>query len=151
MSKPSNFITNVFFSGLSWLSSLAFLVILILAARFLGDEVYGQFSFAFSLVALFEVTADLGMKAYVVREIARSRDRTGEFLTHALALKTGLAALTTLILIGLALFMDVTGEVRTAIYLLTIAMISKSYKLMLKSLESRKICHVVHTLEKGLP
>jgi O-antigen/teichoic acid export membrane protein len=127
-------LSNVFFSTISWLSTFVFLVILILAARFLGDEVYGQFAFAFALVALFEITADLGMKDYLVREVARRRDETGRFLLHAATLKVVLCALTAGVLALLALSLDLKPEVRTAIYLLTAAMFCKSFKLTLRGI-----------------
>ena len=78
MSKDNSLISNVFFSAISWLSSLAYLLILILAARFLGDETYGQFAFAFafSLIALLEFVANFGMKDYLVMAaLAAARKR----------------------------------------------------------------------------
>ena len=87
---------NTFFSAASWASSLVFMVLLILAARFLGDESYGQFAFAFSLVSLLEVITDLGIKEYVLRESARKKKQTITLIGNALTVKIFLSLFTTL-------------------------------------------------------
>lgn len=132
MAKSQNMLTNLLFSALSWLSNSALLVVLILAARFLGDEVYGQFAFAFSLVALFETATDFGMKDYVVREMARRPDQRAGLLAEAMALKAGLSVLTIGALVSMALTMDLRPDVRLAVLLLTVAMVAKSFKLLFR-------------------
>jgi O-antigen/teichoic acid export membrane protein len=73
------------------------LIFLVLAARVLGPERFGKFTFAYTLAALLGAALDLGMHSLLVREIARARARTAEWWVAAVTLKLGL-----LIPIGLA-------------------------------------------------
>lgn len=134
MNKRQSLSANVFFSAISWLSSLVFLVIMILAARFLGEEIYGQLAFAYSLVALFEVATDLGMKEYLVREVARARERTPEYLGTALMQKAVLSIITVLIIYVVVYLSDFKGEVKTAVRVLTLAMLCKSFKFTFRAI-----------------
>lgn len=127
-------VANVFFSGLSWLSNVSFLIVLILAARGLGDVVYGQFAFAFAVVALFEVATDLGLRDYLVREVARAPDQTGQFLGTALFVKAWLSIGTLLVLHVVALQITSGADVRLAIDMLALAMVCRSFKLIFRSI-----------------
>jgi len=134
MTERKSLLSNIFFSALSWMSSFVFLALLILAARFLGDEVYGQFAFAYSLVALFEVATDLGMRDYLVREVSRAKEKTSEYLGMALIQKTILSMIAVTILFLTASLLDLRYEVRIAVRVLTLAMVCKSYKLLFRAI-----------------
>lgn len=127
-------VRNVLFSAVSWFSSLVFLLILVLAARYLGDVVYGRFTFAFAFVALFEVATDVGLRDYLVREVARARDETGRFLGTALFVKAALSAATLLVLVLGAGLVTPRDDVRLTIQLLALAMVCKSFKLVFRSI-----------------
>lgn len=134
VSNPTvGLLRNVFFSAASWASTFVFLVLLILAARYLGDEAYGQFAFAFALVSLLEVTTDVGIKEYVLREIARKKSQTIIFVGKALTAKVILSIFTTLLLVIIASALHLRQDVRVIIYLLTISMVFKSFKLFFRS------------------
>lgn len=133
-SPTAGLLRNTFFSAASWASTFVFLILLIMAARFLGDEGYGKFAFALALVSLFEVTTDLGIKEYVLRESARIKDQTMFFIGNALIIKVFLSISTIGILIILALFLDIDSDVRLVISILTFSMVFKSFKLLFRSI-----------------
>jgi O-antigen/teichoic acid export membrane protein len=89
-------------------------------ARVFGDEAVGQYSFAFSYTYIFSVLADLGLSAYLIREIAR--DRTGDrtlfsqgllLRTAALVIFFSLAAI-----IALVFFKNFSNETLKVLFLM---------------------------------
>lgn len=66
------------------------LVFLVVAARKLGPEVFGRFTFAYSLAVLLGAALDLGMHAVLVRGVARAREATAGQWTAAVTLKLAL-------------------------------------------------------------
>ena len=68
----------------SKLLSLGFFVI---AARHMGVELFGVFSFAVAYVTVFGVLADLGLALYVAREVARRPGDAGILVGNAVILR----------------------------------------------------------------
>jgi len=54
-------------------------VLLVYAARVLGAEGYGQFTFALAFVSLLIVFSHLGLPAIITREFAREKENRNEF------------------------------------------------------------------------
>lgn len=73
--------------------AVAFLL-MIFIARYLGDALYGQFSFALSLVSIMVVVVDFGFGTLATREIARNKDLTQKYLGNVVAVKTLLGLIT---------------------------------------------------------
>lgn len=65
---------------------LQFLFFLYFARQF-GDGIVGQYSFAFSFTYLFSVLADLGLSAYLIREVARDRSGNRQIFARCLSLR----------------------------------------------------------------
>lgn len=65
-------------------------VTLILTARLLGPDQFGQVSGSLALVRISAMMFSLGLDAWLLRMGGRQRERLGSFLTSALSLKTGL-------------------------------------------------------------
>lgn len=61
--------------------------IIIYAARLLGTEDYGIFSYALSLAALFSLLADVGMTAILTREVSKSPELLEKNLSAAFVVK----------------------------------------------------------------
>lgn len=80
-------------SNIAWLSAdrvlrLAIgLLVGVWLARYLGPETFGQYSFAFALVALFGVFSKLGLDGILVREVVRSPDTQQALLASAFVLR----------------------------------------------------------------
>lgn len=69
--------------------------------RQLGDERFGQYSIVLSFVGLFQIFAELGMSQYVMREIARNRERTQSLILNLIGARM-LLGLTAIGMIPLA-------------------------------------------------
>jgi len=76
----------------------------IFAARFLGGEGYGIFSFAFAATGAFIVYIDTGLGTFLTREISRHPEKASAYLQNVFALKWKLSLVTVLAL-ALALTM----------------------------------------------
>ena len=75
-----------FFAGRVWRTMVA-LIIGCLIARYLGVAQFGVLAFALTFIDLFSVLALLGLKAVVIREIAREPARSNELLGSAFFLQ----------------------------------------------------------------
>ena len=64
-----------------------------LAARHLGTERFGVFSFALAFATMFSVFADLGLGFFTAREIARDASVASRYVGNALAIKIVASAL----------------------------------------------------------
>ena len=126
-------VRSTLFSVLARGSDVIFLFLLVLAARFLGDEQYGQFSFGFALVFIFEFAVDFGLKDLLVREISRKKDAGRWWVQKAIRTKITLAILTILCIGGLTVLLPLGSEMPMVIGLLTFAMVMKSFKVLFRS------------------
>jgi len=61
--------------------------LLIYIARYLGEVGFGKYSFALSFTVLFVVFSDIGISNLIVREIARNKELTNEYLTNISIIK----------------------------------------------------------------
>jgi len=61
--------------------------LLIYIARYLGEVEYGKYCFAVSFTALFILFADLGISNLIIRELARNKGLTSEYLTNVSIIK----------------------------------------------------------------
>ena len=68
-------------------------------ARYLGTDGFGILSFALAFTGMVSIFADMGLNTLVVREVARNKSTTDQFLTNVLVIKTILAVITVLIVI----------------------------------------------------
>jgi O-antigen/teichoic acid export membrane protein len=73
---------------LTWTSSA---VLAVLLPHFLGDAALGKYGFALGLTLLAGLLANLGVAAYLTKEVARSPWRAGELTVNALALRLPLS------------------------------------------------------------
>jgi O-antigen/teichoic acid export membrane protein len=106
------------------LVSLAFLV---LAARVLGPEDFGKFTFAYTLATLLGAALDLGMHSLLVRSVARARDQTAEQWTAAVTLKLLLLAPAAALFLALPLVTSRPGDTLGAAWLLGAALVFQSF------------------------
>lgn len=65
---------------------LAFIYFIFLA-RFLGPENVGKYTFAIYFVAIFAIFLDWGLNQVLIREVARDRSKTQDYLYNILAVK----------------------------------------------------------------
>ncbi|MFH0816429.1 MAG: oligosaccharide flippase family protein [Methanobacteriota archaeon] len=88
--RPGRMLSNAGYVVAASLASKAIGALIVVAlARYLGDGLFGTYSFAFSLAAVFAIFADFGLDALAIREVARRpEDGTsfGQLLTLRLAI-----------------------------------------------------------------
>lgn len=65
-----------------------------LLTRYLGQEGYGRYNYAYAFIGIFQVLASLGLHQILVREMARDKDRSGLYLGSALFIKLLLSVIT---------------------------------------------------------
>ena len=103
-----------------WLSTstvvnkLLALALVIYAARILGAEGYGQFTFAIAFVSLLMIFADLGLPSIITREFAREKENRNEFYS-LISLKILLVSGTFVLIAATSFFMAPAPEMRMII------------------------------------
>ena len=98
---------NIFLhGGSSAAASIALFALHVTAARFLGAVDYGYYSFGLAFAAMFIPVFNLGMQSLTIREVARDRGTTSEYIAHALIYKAIIAPLVFLVAIALLYFLQ---------------------------------------------
>lgn len=82
-----------------------------IAARLLGVAEFGKYSLVLTFIALFYIISDWGLSTLTIRDLAREPDRTKEYLIHTVILRSGLAIISYLVLIGIALLLAYPREI----------------------------------------
>lgn len=91
--------------------------LVVIAARQLGVEHFGQFSFIITFSTLFLTLTDAGINFYSTREIARNPEVSPDLMATALGLKLFLSILAAAILSTLATVLDYSAEERIGFYI----------------------------------
>ena len=100
---------NTFWLGVSTvINKLLALALIIYAARILGAEGYGKFTFALAFVSLLMIFSDFGLSPIITREFAREKEKKEEFYS-IISLKI-LLAFATFVLILLSAFFFAPGK-----------------------------------------
>jgi O-antigen/teichoic acid export membrane protein len=81
-------------------------------ARVLGPGDFGAYMFVLTYVSYFGYAADAGLGRYLIRDVAREREREPEYLAQILGLRLALAAIAYAAMLGVALLAR-TPEDRT--------------------------------------
>ena len=108
------------FKNTFWLSvstvvnKLLALALVIYAARVLGAEEYGQFTFALAFVSLLMIFATFGLQPIVTREFAREEEKKEEFYS-IVSLKLVLGFWSFLLILATSFFVAQAHEIRIVI------------------------------------
>jgi len=132
--------------------SVAFLATIWLARHF-GPAGYGRWAFALSFVALFAVLADFGFGTLTVREIARDKSKTAQYIDNIIVIKL-ILGLITLGIIALAIqFLDKEPEVVKLVYFLGIYIVLNTFTTFFQSIfranekmQYETVCRVIESL-----
>ena len=103
------------------------LVLVIFAARLLGDEDYGKFTFALAFTSLFLIIADGGLHQLMTREIARNQKEAQKYFANAFFVKFFYAILMALLMYGSARLTGKPEKVLMAVYVMGAAQIIGSF------------------------
>ena len=107
------------------ITSILGFFLLIYIARYLGEVEYGKYCFAVSFTALFIIFADLGISNLIIRELARNKGLTSEYLTNVSIIKL-LLSFVAFCFIALTInLMDYPEDTIYVVYLFGVYMINR--------------------------
>ena len=123
---------NFVFAAASSGSAVLLLGVAILAARMLGEEVYGQFAFAITLATIGESLMDWGLHQVAIRSVAREHSTAGPIFRNSIALKFAPSIVMVIVLTLVARWTKSEADVRTACTLLAVSAVMRSYLLTIR-------------------
>ncbi|MHB0999882.1 MAG: flippase [Armatimonadota bacterium] len=126
--KPSSLAKNTIYSAVSSFSNVLMVVIVIVAARILGDKAFGEFSFALAIATIFEMFIDLGFFTLITRNVARDKQLTDTYLSNILGWKLILSVAAMALMVVTINLLDSSPEARTASYIMGGSIILRTYK-----------------------
>lgn len=113
------------------LSFFTFLII----ARCLGASGFGQFSFAISFVALFNLLVDLGLNEFMIRDLAgEGIEKINSYIKQIFGLKILLAVLAYGLMAYTIHIMPETHQIKVSVLLLGLVLIFDSLTIFLRTL-----------------
>lgn len=118
MESLERVIRNSFWTGIQpLLLNLISLFAIGYIADALGQDDYGKFVFAFAFVAIFMSSAQGGLRAITVREIASGQEESELFIGSMLTLRMLLAGLSYIILVFIVNILGYPSSTRSIVYL----------------------------------
>ena len=111
------------------ITSILGFFLFIYIARYLGEVGFGKYSFAVSFTALFVIFADLGISQLIIRELARNKELTNEYLTNVSLIKLLLSFIAFGLIVLTINLMNYPRDMTYAVYLFGIYAILTSFAL----------------------
>ena len=99
----------------------------IIAARYLGDKGYGNFSMAFALSGVFIVFLDSGLSVYLCKQVSRFPNKANQYLDSVLGLKKILVLPVIGILICLVFFIPGENEIKIVVCAIGLALVLNGF------------------------
>jgi O-antigen/teichoic acid export membrane protein len=124
--------TVIIFSS-ELISKIVAFIISIIVARYLGNTLFGIFSFAIAFTGIFGILSDFGQKAFIKREIARDLKSSNKLLVDSLVAKIFISATSLTVLFILVKLLNYAPQKEFAIYIAGIATLILSFSDHLRS------------------
>jgi len=99
------------------INKLLSLFLVIVLARYLGDYVFGEYSFVLTMIMLFNVLAVFGLDTLAVREISKNIEKTGLYLFNLLLLKVLMGIFSFVVLIGIIKVIGKSTSISCCLYI----------------------------------
>jgi O-antigen/teichoic acid export membrane protein len=99
----------------------------IVAARYLGDKGYGNFSLAFALSGVFTVFLDSGLNLYICKQVSRHPEEANKYLKSVFGLKKILVLPVVGCLISMVLLMPGESEVKLVVCAIGLALVLNGF------------------------
>ena len=99
----------------------------IIAARYLGDKGYGNYSLAFALSGVFTVFLDMGLSIYICKQVSRCPKEANRYLKSVFGLKKFLVLPVVGVLICLVWLMPAEGEVKVVVCAIGLALVVNGF------------------------
>ncbi len=103
--------------GAQIITSILKPILLIYIARTLGDEIFGKYSFLFSLTAIFLIISEFGIKSVAIRDVARDTSNVDQYLRNIISLKLLFSAVSVIILVLFVTLLDMPRDTTLASYI----------------------------------
>lgn len=114
----------------------------IYAARVLGVDLFGVFSFGFAVVSLLSITMDLGVSNYMVQQLSRDSGKTARYTGAGLAAKSGLIGVGLVLILMVGVVMQKEGEAMWVLLILgTGSVLDNITALFYATFEAREEMH----------
>jgi O-antigen/teichoic acid export membrane protein len=127
MSEATLINRNSIFSLLSAMTRMFSNMLLFIGiARFYGPEGFGQFTIAHTYLTLFYIVADFGFDLLLTTEVARSRDRSVEFIQRFLPVKMIFALGSIVVMSIIAIASHFSEATKTLMFFLSISIIGNA-------------------------
>ena len=123
---------NFVYAAASSGSAVLLLAVLVLAGRVLGDEAFGQFSWAIALATIGESLMDWGLHQAAIRSVARDRESAGAVFRKSLAIKFVPSLVMVVVLTLIGRWAKSEPDVRAACALLAVSAVMRSYLLTIR-------------------
>lgn len=107
--------TGVLFTGTIF-NKFCYLVLLTIAARYIGPDGFGKYNFAVSFVGLFMILGNLGINVIAVREVSKDKSLASEYLGNVAFLQTILSIIALAIIFIIVNFSNYPRDTVLIIY-----------------------------------
>ncbi len=94
------------------LSKIIRTVVIIFAARLLGTEHYGIFTYAMSLAAIFTIFSDIGLSGLLTKELVKKSERDQEYISTLTVIKLALLTFSALLIVFVGPFIAKFSEAK---------------------------------------
>jgi len=97
--------------------ALLTIVLTIFIARYLGDVIFGKYSFAIAFTAFFVIFSKLGYETLLVREVAKDRSSAKEYMNNILGIRLILSLIIFVFIIITINLMNYPNDTKLVVYL----------------------------------
>jgi len=108
--------------------------LMVLIARYLNVEGYGNFSFALSFTILFSILADLGLTTLTIRDVSKNKNLAKKYLDNISTIKLFLGFLSFGLIFILIKIMNKSQDIELLVYLFALYIIINSLNEFFRSI-----------------
>src|SRR6476661_5420074 len=87
------------------------IILLLVVPHKLGDEAFGQLSFATVYVSFFELVAVFGTTTYLTKAVSRDTESVGQYVVNAVIIKVIVSTVLIALAIGLAVALGFESQI----------------------------------------
>ncbi len=110
-------------------------VLVVFAARSLGDAEFGKYSFALAFTGLFAILSNIGLHVVVTRDVARDRQQAGRYLGNVALIELIFSIFTFLLMFITINLMNCPPDTKLAVYVIGIAvLLDGTFTMLFKSI-----------------
>jgi len=114
-------------------AQLLSMALIVYATRFLGDVGFGKYTLAISLSGIYVLFSDIGLSKVMIREIAKNKPMTSEYLGNVAAIKILLSIVTFFLLVVTINVMGYPEDTKIAVYIAGFAAIISFFALFYRT------------------